>query len=61
MKTILKSILVIGAMVFSTQNLNAQQAGSKPRAAAQPQGVERTRRFLINYLNSMDTCDTWEE
>lgn len=60
MKTIIKSIVLIGILMFSTQDINAQ-SGSKPRAASEPVSAEKTRRFLIRYLNMMDTADTWTE
>lgn len=61
MKTILKSIFLIGILMFCTQHVQAQQPGTKPRAAGEPQSPEKTRRFLIRYLNMMDTADTYVE
>ncbi len=61
MKNILKSIFLIGILICSAPGVQAQTVGSKPMAAGEPQSPEKTRRFLIRYINMMDTADTWAE
>ncbi|MFN8154811.1 MAG: hypothetical protein U0Y08_11015 [Bacteroidia bacterium] len=61
MKTIIKSIFMTGVLMFCALNIQAQKTESKPRAASEPQSALKTRRFLVNYLNVMDTCKTWED